>query len=134
MEMKIVDTQCILEGKCPVCNEGISFSVDNDMRIRANQLAGQLFEWFLSNNEICFNCRVIFEKWCREHAYFCEKHGLSYREVANKFLEKSGKEAIIGINTHKEAEDEVTTELDVPVSPEGLTVPIDNTERRSKVI
>ena len=118
METKIVDNQCIIEGNCPVCDKLISFSVENDMRIRANQIAGQVYEWFLNNNEFCFECRVLFEKWIKEHKGFCTENKIGTREVANKFLQKAGKEQIIGINTHKEAETEEISEVEVPVSSE----------------
>ena len=94
------------EGKCPVCNKGIVFSVENDMRKRWNQIAGQIYEWFLLNNEVCIECRQRFEAWCKAHKEFCTAHKIGPNDVANKFLEKLGKPPCIGTNSSEEEAEE----------------------------
>jgi hypothetical protein len=120
----------ISKGQCPVCAKDIVFDLDIVNRDKTEALVGSLYELFLLNHELCFSCRSLFERWCREHKEFCEKHHIGFREVGNKFLEKAGKKPVIGLNT-QEQEEEATEEVATPSQTIG-----DNTgiiERRSKV-
>jgi len=86
-------------GPCPVCNKVITFNVSNDLRVNSNQLAAGIYEMFLNNNEVCFECRLKLENWVKVHKEFCLSKGLDYRAVGNRILEKMGKKPVIGLTT-----------------------------------
>lgn len=113
----------ISKGLCPVCSQVITFEQIIDRKDWTEALCGSLYELFLQNHEVCLSCRNLFEKWIKEHKELADRKHITYRDVGNKYLEKLGKEPIIGtIIEETEDNDEETEE----VSPSIL----DNNERR----
>lgn len=113
----------ISTGKCPVCDKVITFEQVISRKDWSEALCGSLYEFFLMNHEVCFSCRNVFEKWIQEHKELAERKHITYRDVGNKYLEKLGKEPVIGVSVEESDDDDEETE---EVSPSIL----DNNERR----
>jgi hypothetical protein len=105
----------ISTGKCPICDKVITFELDIENRSWNEELAGNLYQLFLLNHEICSSCRSLCEKWLKEHRDLALKLHLTYREVGNKLLEKRGKSVRIGEKSQVEEEEvEETDEVSQP--------------------
>jgi len=95
----------VSKGNCPMCGLVIEFTQSIERKDWSEALASNLYECFLMNNELCFNCRHLCEAWIREHKELCLKHNLQYRDIGNKVLEKQGKLPIIGVSNEIEEEE-----------------------------
>lgn len=112
--------QVISTGKCPVCDKEIVFTQDIIRRDRYEELAGSLYQLFLTNNEVCFSCNCVLCNWVKAHKGLCDRKHITYREVGNKYLEKQGKKPIIGLtlvsnDEEEEAKVEETSVVSQPI-------------------